>query len=240
MIDNLLLRVNPGTAMATPLTLAPARLPLSSKERNEHRDVLSYLERAAQLGAQRFDISALEDGVSEDEDTDEDMDKASGGSASPARGNWSPMSDRAGPVQTAVDPPSLEVMAPMGIMATAALQNHRTTASALPDDSSTDSAHLHASSVKGVAGEGYFLPGVYYRVPFPLTLLMIRKLNATQWRCLDGGTPGPQADLRLRRLIVERQAAPDILVSGLVTPEDVAALFEMCVLTLNVSLSLLS
>ena len=42
---------------------------------------------------------------------------------------------------------------------------------------------------------------------------------------------GPQANLQLRRLIVERQAAPDILLSGLVTPEDVTALFEMCVFT---------
>lgn len=40
---------------------------------------------------------------------------------------------------------------------------------------------------------------------------------------------GPQSNLQLRRLIVERQAAPDILLSGLVTPEDVTALFEMCV-----------
>ena len=42
-------------------------------------------------------------------------------------------------------------------------------------------------------------------------------------------TPGPQTNLQLRRLIVERQAAPEILLSGLVTPEDVGALFEMCV-----------
>ena len=50
-------------------------------------------------------------------------------------------------------------------------------------------------------------------------------------------TPGPQANLQLRRLIVERQAAPDILLSGLVTPEDVTALFEMCVLAPYLSLS---
>ena len=43
--------------------------------------------------------------------------------------------------------------------------------------------------------------------------------------------PGPHANLQLRRLIVERQAAPDILLSGLVTPEDVTILFEMYVLS---------
>ena len=50
-------------------------------------------------------------------------------------------------------------MAPTGIMATAALQSNRAAASAMPDDSSTDSAHSHES--KGVAGESYFLPGAY-------------------------------------------------------------------------------
>ncbi|KAM5540997.1 hypothetical protein V8D89_005308 [Ganoderma adspersum] len=196
MIDSLLLLVNPGTTMATPLVLAPARLPLSSQERTEHCDVLSYLERAAHQGAQRFDISALEGGVSEDSDTDEDVGMASGGAVSPVPGNLSPTNGRAGPVQPPVDSSSLEVMAPMAIMATAALQSGSTAASALPDDSSTDSAHSHLSNLKGIAGEGYFLPG-------------------------------PQANLRVRRLIVERQAAPGILVSGLVTPVDVTALFEI-------------
>ena len=80
LIDNLLSQVNPGPVSATPLTLVPARLPLSQKERGEYRDVLAYLERAAQQAGQRvlgdgrakFDISALEDVVSEDEDEDDE------------------------------------------------------------------------------------------------------------------------------------------------------------------------
>ncbi|THH33350.1 hypothetical protein EUX98_g804 [Antrodiella citrinella] len=39
--------------------------------------------------------------------------------------------------------------------------------------------------------------------------------------------PGPSANLDLRRLIIERQAAPDILLSGLVTCEDVGILFDL-------------
>ena len=39
--------------------------------------------------------------------------------------------------------------------------------------------------------------------------------------------PGPSSNLDLRRLIIERQAAPDILLSGLVTNEDVPKLFDM-------------
>ncbi|KAM5540986.1 hypothetical protein V8D89_005297 [Ganoderma adspersum] len=209
MIDNLLSRVNPGPTMATPLTLVPARLPLSSKERTEYRDILSYLERAAQQAGQRvlgdgrarFDISALEDIISEeDSDTDEDMANvaaaAAAGGAAPQPGDGAASPVRGSSVERAVRPVEsiLEAMAPTGIMASAALQSNRAAASAMPDDSSTDSAHSHES--KGVAGESYFLPG-------------------------------PQANLQLRRLIVERQAAPDILLSGLVTPEDVTALFEI-------------
>ncbi|EKM52424.1 uncharacterized protein PHACADRAFT_30944 [Phanerochaete carnosa HHB-10118-sp] len=39
--------------------------------------------------------------------------------------------------------------------------------------------------------------------------------------------PGPFANLDLRRLIVERQAAPDIILSGLVNNDDVSNLFEI-------------
>ncbi|KAM5540995.1 hypothetical protein V8D89_005306 [Ganoderma adspersum] len=186
MIDNLLLRVNPGGTMAAPLALVPARLPLSSKERTKYRDILSYLEGAAQQPGQRFDISALEGTISEDSDADEEM---AYGAASPVHGSS---------VERAVQPVDsiLEAMAPIGIMATAALQSHRATASAMPDDSNADSARSHECNAQGVASESYFLPG-------------------------------PQTNLQLRRLIVERQAAPEILLSGLVTPEDVAALFEI-------------
>lgn len=39
--------------------------------------------------------------------------------------------------------------------------------------------------------------------------------------------PGPSANLDLRRLIIERQAAPDILLSGLVTYDDAIILFQL-------------
>ncbi|KAI0758853.1 hypothetical protein C8Q74DRAFT_1372764 [Fomes fomentarius] len=196
MIDNLLNQVNPGPTMATPLTLVPARLPLTPKERTEYRDILTYLERTAQQAGQRFmgdgrtkfDISALEDVMSEDEsDTDEDMGVE--GSTSPKRVS-SPKTDAVQSVDTI-----LEVAAPTGIMAAAALQNSRTGAKSVQDSSSESSASQQGVDA-GVAGDSYFLPG-------------------------------PHANLQLRRLIVERQAAPDILLSGLVTPEDVTALFEI-------------
>lgn len=201
MIDNLLSRVNPGPTMATPLTLVPARLPLSSKERTEYRDILSYLERAAQQAGQRvlgdgrtrFDISALEDIISdEDSDTDEDMANVAaaaaagtGGAAAPQTTDGTASPVRGTSVERTVKPVDsiLEAMAPTGIMAIAALQSNRAAASAMPDDSSTDSAHSHES--KGVAGESYFLPGAYYLAslhayyPPPTSLILNRWVAGT-------------------------------------------------------------
>ena len=48
---------------------------------------------------------------------------------------------------------------------------------------------------------------------------------------IDGICTGPSANLDLRRLIIERQAAPDILLSGLITYDDVGKLFDLFVLT---------
>ena len=50
-----------------------------------------------------------------------------------------------------------------------------------------------------------------------------------QTRCIDTLILGPSANLELRRLIVERQAGPDILLSGLITYDDASKLFDMYV-----------
>ncbi len=157
-IDNLLNRVNPGPTMATPLTLVPARLPFTQKERAEYRDVLSYLERAAQQAGQRFmgdhrtkfDISALEDVMSEDEsDSGEEIAE---GLTSPKRGA-SPKNEQSHSMESI-----LEVAAPTGMMAAAALQNWGSNAKPLPDNASSSSGSKDSADA-GVAGEMYFLPG---------------------------------------------------------------------------------
>lgn len=43
---------------------------------------------------------------------------------------------------------------------------------------------------------------------------------------------GPANDLNIRARIIQKDSPPEILVHGLVTPEDVDKLFEMCVLYL--------
>lgn len=214
MIDNVLSQVNPGPTNATPLTLVPARLPLNPKERNDYRDVLAYLERAAQQAGQRFmgdgrtkfDISALEDVMSEDESGSEG-DGTDGGH-SPKR-DISPKTEGVHAFDTV-----LEMKAPTGIMAAAAFETNRKAAAAPESESGSASSGSQVDA--GVAGEQYFLPGTRSRYVY-----LVVQLTYSQ--------QGPQADLQMRRLIVERQAAPDILLSGLVTPEDATALFGMCV-----------
>jgi hypothetical protein len=41
--------------------------------------------------------------------------------------------------------------------------------------------------------------------------------------------PGPATDLGIRATLIEQHSPPEILVHGLVTPEDVDKLFDMCV-----------
>lgn len=42
-------------------------------------------------------------------------------------------------------------------------------------------------------------------------------------------SPGPATDLGIRATLIEQHSAPEILVHGLVKPEDVEKLFEMYV-----------
>ncbi|KAL7278771.1 hypothetical protein ACG7TL_007779 [Trametes sanguinea] len=197
MIDKVLSQVNPGPTMPTPLTLVPARLPLNEDERNKYRDVLAYLERAATQagtriagdGRPKFDISALEDPSEAESDSEDEMVD---GATSPNRGA-SPKGSEMRPMDSI-----LEVAAPTGLMAIAALETRSIAPKgSAPDSSASEGGSSGKSSVEnGIASETYFLPG-------------------------------PSTNLELRRLIVERQAAPDILLSGLLTPEDVASLFQI-------------
>lgn len=158
MIDKVLSQVNPGPTMPTPLTLVPARLPLSEEERNKYRDVLAYIERsttqaAARIGGDgrpKFDISALEDPSEVDSESDDDME----GLTSPKRG-LSPKSEMR-PMDSI-----LEVAAPTGMMAIAALETRNIAGKGSVADSSTSeggSSHKSAPD-GGIANESYFLPG---------------------------------------------------------------------------------
>lgn len=52
------------------------------------------------------------------------------------------------------------------------------------------------------------------------------------WKChllIRVVSPGPATDLGIRATLIEQHSAPEILVHGLVKPEDVEKLFEMYV-----------
>ena len=63
------------------------------------------------------------------------------------------------------------------------------------------------------------------------TFSLVGKTYCDDGFCFNGICLGPSANLDLRRLIIERQAAPDILLSGLVTYDDVGKLFDLFVFT---------
>lgn len=160
MIDKVLSQVNPGPTMPTPLTLVPARLPLSEEERNKYRDVLAYIERsttqtAARIGGDgrpKFDISALEDPSEVDSESDEDMDDVT----SPKRG-LSPKGD------ARIDS-ILEVAAPTGMMAIAALEtrSNAATKGSVADSTSEGGSSQKSAHDGGIANEAYFLPGTLH------------------------------------------------------------------------------
>lgn len=147
--------------MPTPLTLVPARLPLSEEERNKYRDVLAYIERsttqaAARIGGDgrpKFDISALEDPSEVDSESDEDME----GLTSPKRG-LSPKGEMR-PMDSI-----LEVAAPTGMMAIAALETRNIASKgSVVDSSASEGGSSHKSAPDGgIANESYFLPGELY------------------------------------------------------------------------------
>ncbi|KAH9969384.1 hypothetical protein BGW80DRAFT_1461677 [Lactifluus volemus] len=51
--------------------------------------------------------------------------------------------------------------------------------------------------------------------------------------------PSPYTDLNLRRIVIEREAVPDILLSGLITPQEARELFDLFFEHINPYLSLL-
>lgn len=50
----------------------------------------------------------------------------------------------------------------------------------------------------------------------------MRNAELNEW-----GTVGPASDLKIRAEIIEKDTPPEIVVHGLVTPDDVDKLFEM-------------
>lgn len=155
MIDNLLERVNPTAATATPLCVDSSKLLLTAKERHVHRDVLRWLERGHGSGNRiseqrpKFDSSSLEGDLEDSSSSDDDSDqlKASDYLISPTS-----QRPRAVPQEAT----------PAGLLAASFLRHGATSARASSADSTTsgDSGDIVSGDECGDA-ELYFQPGQF-------------------------------------------------------------------------------
>ncbi|KAI0686308.1 hypothetical protein BC835DRAFT_1420504 [Cytidiella melzeri] len=188
MIDSLLARLNPTSATATPLSIAPSRMALTPEQRTIYRDILAYYEKgqgsckSACEGFRRFDLSTLE----EDSDYDSDSEESTG------------LEDLQESTSALHIHPLPAAEAPSGLVAKTALESRVGSPASAREHGSSEGSQIEAISVQeeGIGNLAYF-------------------------------EPGPSSNLDIRRLIVERQAAPDILLSGLITNEDVGKLFDI-------------
>ena len=207
MIDTLLQQLNPKPSLCTPLTLVSSRLALTESQRAAYRDVLSYFEKvqsgARADGKEKIDVSVLEDGYDEGLDSD-------------GEGNHADIPDTPNAPQPHLLPGG---SAPAGLLASLALDSDRATSSPPSSDvpSKDDEETKDLKIEKGIGSKKYFQPG---------KISILRQLNAISIP-LTPHVLGPSANLDLRRLIIERQAAPEILLSGLVSYEDVPILFDL-------------
>ena len=152
MIDNLLARLNPASSMSTPLAISPSRLALTPEQRNVYRDVLAYYEKSqsqsksAAETARKFDVSALDEDLEYDSDSDgsvamDDLQE----SASALHINPLPATE-----------------APAGLLAKTALESKSrlgSPSSVRGSGSEGDQVDDQASSHGGIANPAYFEPG---------------------------------------------------------------------------------
>ena len=72
------------------------------------------------------------------------------------------------------------------------------------------------TDVFGIANKRYFHPSRSRTITFQKSVARILTDEL-----------GPYSDLNLRRIVVEREAVPEILISGLITPQEARDLFDM-------------
>ena len=208
-IDELLSQMNPTPSLATPLSIVPSRLALTDKQRFIYRDALAWLEKAQTCSKSdmkaKIDVSFLEDGSDSDLDSDDNMSLDDDTQSSASSSHFTSLPGAS---------------APAGVLAAAALESNPRGLSPMRvsphPEGLEDTKDLKIEG--GIGCKTYFQPGMY----------LSSKLKH-HCRCLTNFFTGPSANLDLRRLIIERQAAPDILLSGLVTYDDVEVLFDLYV-----------
>jgi len=122
---------------------------------------------------------------------------------------------------------------PLGLIANLSLSNSKAKKKNFAKDGLLNEEDLDDDNVVCIFFDALFYGSDVF-VLFQRALRMIRTLCLVSRRVdhenlSDDRFVGPATDLGIRATLIEQHSPPEILVHGLVTPEDVEKLFQMCV-----------
>jgi len=211
--------------IATPLSIASYRMATSPSDQTNN-NVLAWLDRlqssVREPGSSKITREFLEPQKPKEEDSDADSDgkrtlsQSDINLQSSGTGNDDYLADSDNETVQSALPDST---VPLGLIANLSLSNKKKKVGK-KKDSGEEAAGLLEAELNdnniGVANETYFMPGMY-----PIRLFLV----ISSWFF-----SGPATDLGIRASLIEQHSPPEILIHGLVKPEDVDNLFQMCVI----------
>jgi hypothetical protein len=194
---SLLLHRLRNTSIATPISINAARLALNPTEREMHGEVLSWMERRHALGTQAAEKACVAYDTSQLED--DDMYSSDGDD------DDEDSSEKAvvRPTPASHDPAQPEDLAPFSFLASVSSHWNKSGPGPLGTD------------LFGIANKRYFQPSESHH-DFSQAVVSTRDSFS-----------GPYTDLHLRRIVIEREMVPEILISGLISPQEARELFEL-------------
>lgn len=193
---------------ATPLSIASYRLATSPSDQN-NRNVIAWLDRLEEsvqaagrsAGVEAFKIESRPRASPGDGD-ESDEDGGDDTERGTAHGDEDD-DDVQAKLQSLPD-----ATVPLGLLAHLSLDNPKSRKS-----KKRGNAEGSDNEEVGVANDAYFMPG----------RLLARRVTMVEYsRCT-----GPAYDLNIRASLIENHSPPEIIVHGLVTPDDVDKLFDM-------------
>jgi hypothetical protein len=189
-----------NTSLATPISINAGRLLLNPVEREMHGEVLSWMERRHALSTQASEKACVAYDTSQLED--DDMYSSS----EDEDDNEEDGSEKAVVRSTTVSrgPLDPEDLAPYTFLASV-------------------SSHLNKSGATSPRTDLFGIANTYYFQPSESHVLFVFQTGVSTRGCI----PGPYTDLNLRRIVIEREMVPEILLSGLISPVEARELFEL-------------
>ena len=154
---------------------------------------------ASEKACVAYDTSQLEDDDMYSSSEDEDENDQDGSEKVVVRTTPTPQSPRVSALP--------EEDAPLGFLATFSSQWNRLNRRS-PSPLGTD--------VFEIGNKRYFQPSEFLAGPHLSISIPYLRMNS-----------GPYTDLNLRRIVIEREAVPEILISGLISPQEARELFDL-------------